>query len=72
MNKNWKAVLHAMYELEEPLINAGDFDSIWNTPAKISEKIPYSEELGLDVSAVRAVLDELWIARKIMLFPIRT
>ena len=70
MNKNWKAVLHAMYELEEPLINAGDFDSIWNTPAKISEKIPYSEELGLDESAVRAVLDELWIARKIMLFPV--
>ena len=64
MNKKWKAVLNAMYELEEPLINAGDFDSVWHTPAKISEKIPQSEELGFDETAVRTVLDELWIARK--------
>ena len=70
MNMKWKAVLHAMYELEEPLINAGNFDSIWHTPAEISEKIPQSEALGFDETAVRTVLDELWIARKIMLFPI--
>ena len=75
MSDEWKKeVLEALYDLEEPLINKGEYESIWHTPrdivTQIAKKIPDAKDLGLDESGARTILDELWIARKIILFPI--
>ena len=69
MNEELIAVLDALYAVESERLSRSDFNG-WVTPAEIAARLA---EVGVPNTApgwVRARLDELWIARKIMLIPV--
>src|SRR2546425_10345178 len=58
-------VLQAMYDIEEHSLRHNNFDA-WTTPEDLAAALPQTHALSGDVSAVRQVLESLWIARRVI------
>ena len=65
MTPEQKAVLDALYSLEETALRAHVFDG-FVTAADIAAGIPAGQPLHGDAAAVRRVLDGLWTQRRVM------
>jgi hypothetical protein len=68
MNEELLAVLEALYAIEGESLVRGDFDG-WVTPNEIAARLADTGSPTSGLNWVRARLDQLWIARKILLIP---
>src|SRR5436309_1865500 len=68
MTTDQQLVLNALYEVEAARFNQSQFDG-WATPAEIAEQLPTSVPHYGDPVWARHILEELWIARKVLQTP---
>lgn len=68
MNQELVALLEAIYSLEEERLTRGIFDS-WVTPQEIVARLAQAQFPHSDMSWVRDHLNQLWVARRILIVP---
>src|SRR5438045_8186680 len=69
MNEELLAVLEALYAIESESLIRSDFNG-WVTPGEIAQRLAETGAPTSVANSVRMRLDELWIARRILLIPI--
>jgi hypothetical protein len=62
-------VLDRLYDLEANAVRAQRFDDAWATPEQLASALGPDDPLRGDPTAVRRVLEKLWVARKVLQVP---
>ena len=68
MNEDLVEVLNALYRVEQENLLQSDFDA-WCSPDQVAAALPEENARRGDVAWVRAQLQTLWLARKVMQLP---